>query len=628
MPLVIFRHNMIKATCAVHLTMLLFFVACYTDGYGQSCDDTACITRLQEKVSRKQKMKEDVVKVLNKSLVYLSYLNYSDRTTDRAFIGPAEFVPYKGKVIRKIDISILDPFGVSLEHPVAGKSTRFQKFANSIQFKTRQWAVRNELLFRPGERVEPISFADTERNLWQGGTFKDLKIYISPVEEDSSMVDVLMVLQDRWSWSISTGAQYNKATIGISFNNFLGMPQSISQKISFNYRKDNPYTVYGGYEYDNIRRSHINLSTDYQYENLNKGFEVQTWRDFFSANTRWAGHAFGGLYRESASVPNQLAQAIPTNIYYHYEDGWLAGAFKSPAIREALQRVVIAARVYRVAYIKRPYRISSDSSQMFFNGLYALSGVGLANWNYYVDHNVFGLGQTEYFTKGFNISFVNGYVQDEELGNRFYSGVDANYGGYIDRIGYLNTKVTYSGFSGSTGYNQVLGKWINQYYSAPVKLGRKFFLRQFINTLVTVGFDRPGDREIAMNNYNGVRGIFVNYIRGNRTYVFNFETDIYPKFKVLGFSSDLFVLANLALVQQGSFWGGQLCQGYGAGLRVRNLSLGIGFFEFTFVYYPSFSIPGYKPYSLLATTDNQRGIPKDNLFNANVLTPEFPGSGF
>jgi hypothetical protein len=618
-----------KRAYVARTMMLLFCAACYLHCVSQVCyDDDDCGDPLPQQQSRRQKLKDDAIRGLNKALVYISYLNYSDRTTDRVFTGPAEFEPYRGKKIRRIEIKIIDPFGVSLEHPIASHYTRFRKFANSIQFKTREWAVKNELLFKAGERVVPIQFADTEKNLWQGGTFKDLKIYMIPVDSDDDAIDVLMVLQDRWSWSISTGAQYNKAQLGISFNNFLGMPQSISQKISFNYRKDNPYTVYGGYEYDNIKRTHVSISSDYQYENLNKGGELQIWRDFFSVNTRWAGHAFAGVYREAAAVPNELAQAIPTNIFYNYEDGWLAGSFKLPEQKESLRRIIVAARVYRVDYINRPFMISSDTSQMFVNHLYALGGIGLANWNYYVDHSVFGLGNAEYFSKGFNISFVGGYDDDEELGKRFYSGVDANYGGYVNQIGYLNTKITYSGYLDKYAYNQLLGKWTNQFFSAPVDLGRKFFMRQFINTLLSVGFDRPSDREIAMNNYNGVRGIYVNYIRGSRTYVFNFETDIYPRFKVLGFSSDLFVLANIALVQQNSYTGGQLCQGYGAGIRLRNLSLGVGFFEFTFVYYPSFSIPGYKSYSLLATTDNLRGIPKDNLFSSGVLTPEFPSTGF
>ena len=233
------------------------------------------------------------------------------------------------------------------------------------------------------------------------------------------------------------------------------------------------------------------------------------------------------------------------------------------------------------------------------------------------------MGKAEYFPKGFNVSLVGGYDYDEELGKRFYSGIQSNYGGYVDKLGYINTKISYSGFLNKLAYNQLLAKWTNRFFSAPVNLGKKFFIRQFFTSQVFLGFNRPADRLIAMNNYNGVRGVFVNYIRGSRTYTFKFETDIYPKFKVLGFSSCLFVLADIAIVQQNSYSGGQLCQGYGAGLRLRNLSLGIGFFEFAFVYYPSFSIPGYKSYATLATTDYPKGISRDNLFDAGVLSPEF-----
>jgi len=186
------------------LLLLLCLVSCLRCSC-QECTDEDCS---DERPHLQVPLKDKIVKGLNKALVYISYLNYSDRTTDRVFTGPAEFEPYKGKIIRKIEIKILDPFGVTLENTVAGHYTRFQKFANSIQFKTREWAVKNELLFRAGERVVPIQFADTEKNLWQGGTFKDLKIYVVPVDDDEDKVDVLMVLQDRWSWSISTGMSF------------------------------------------------------------------------------------------------------------------------------------------------------------------------------------------------------------------------------------------------------------------------------------------------------------------------------------------------------------------------------------------------------------------------------------
>ena len=585
-------------------------------------NDDDCEAEIAQQQS-KQKNKEAALKVLNKALVYISYLNYSDRTSERVFTGPHEFEPHQGKIIRSIEMRILEPFGVSLEHPFTQHYTRFQKFANSIQFKTREWAVKNELLFKTGEPVDPIQFADSEKNLWQRGTFKDLKIYVVPIAGNDSLVDVFIELQDRWSWSISTSAQYNKAVIGFEFNNLMGMPQSVSQKISINYRRDNPFTVYGGYEYDNILHSHIDLGTEYQYENLNKGGAIHLSRDFFSVNARWAAQVNAGIYREQAAVPNELARAIPTNIFYNYQDVWGATSFNLSKSNDNLNRFIVASRVYRMSYMGRPYNISPDSSQMFFNHFFALGAIGYANWNYYVDHSVFFLGKAEYFPKGFNVSLVGGYDYDEELGKRFYSGIQSNYGGYVDKLGYINTKISYSGFLNKLAYNQLLAKWTNRFFSAPVNLGKKFFIRQFFTSQVFLGFNRPADRLIAMNNYNGVRGVFVNYIRGSRTYTFKFETDIYPKFKVLGFSSCLFVLADIAIVQQNSYSGGQLCQGYGAGLRLRNLSLGIGFFEFAFVYYPSFSIPGYKSYATLATTDYPKGISRDNLFDAGVLSPEF-----
>ena len=221
------------------------------------------------------------------------------------------------------------------------------------------------------------------------------------------------------------------------------------------------------------------------------------------------------------------------------------------------------------------------------------------------------------------MAFVAGLDDDEEMQKRFYSGVEANYGGYVKNFGYLNTRVSYSGFLNKKSYEQLLFKWTNHFFSAPLNLGRQIFIRQFITTHINLGFNRPADREIAMNNSNGVRGIFVNYIRGQRSYVFNFETDFYPKFKVLGFSSALFLFADIAVVQQNSLTEKQLYQGYGAGIRLRNLSLGINFFEFSFIYYPLFCLPDSKPYSIMATTDRRRGIPQENLFLPGILAPEF-----
>jgi hypothetical protein len=147
-------------------------------------------------------------------------------------------------------------------------------------------------------------------------------------------------------------------------------------------------------------------------------------------------------------------------------------------------------------------------------------------------------------------------------------------------------------------------------------------MRQFISVGINLGFNRPIGKELVLNNSSGMRGIFTNYIRGTRNYVFNFETDVYPTFKVLGFTSSVFAFANLAISQKGSLKDYQLKQAYGAGLRLRNMGLGIGSFEIMFVYYPDLNIPGLKPWSIAGGFENTRAVTPENLFLPNILNTE------
>jgi hypothetical protein len=403
----------------------------------------------------------------------------------------------------------------------------------------------------------------------------------------------------------------------------MGLPQSISNYVSFNFRKDNFYSLSGGYTYENIKRTHIDIKASYQYDNLNKGVWFKAQRNFFSANSEWAGHVFGSYQHQSAALPNDLGQAIPTNVTFNYQDVWLAKAFKLPALGPSfdLTRLIVSGRMYRNQYTNRPFEVSPDGSQIFLNRTYVLGSIGLANWDYYLDHSVFYLDQAEYFGKGFNPSLIFGYDYDEQLHQRFYSGAQMDYGRFAKGVGYFDTRASYGGFMKRSVYDQILGKISENFYSVPVKLGRRFMMRQFISGSVSLGFNRPENKELIMNNYNGVRGIFVNYVQGNRNYVLNLENDVYPTFKILGFSGAAFAFADFAYMQQNSITSGTFTQGYGVGLKLRNLSMGIGYFEITFAYYPKLSIP-IKPYAVIGNFINTRAIGADNLFEPSVLTTD------
>ena len=187
-----------------------------TDGalFAQSpYDDEVCLDKTVKQLKQEEEKKK-LMKGLDKTLIYISYLSYKDRSVDRPLMGIAEYEPYRGKIIRNIDIKVIDPYGVSIERPQNDHYNKFQKFANRIQIKTKDWVVRNDLLFKHGDRVVPVLFADTEKNLWQRNTFKDLKIFMVPVDGSEELIDVVVIVQDMWSWSLNTSLEYNKIAGG------------------------------------------------------------------------------------------------------------------------------------------------------------------------------------------------------------------------------------------------------------------------------------------------------------------------------------------------------------------------------------------------------------------------------
>lgn len=593
-----------------------------------SYDDNICPAKTPRQIKNEVAQKK-LLDGLSKTFIYIAYLSYSDRTVDRPLTGPEEFEQYRGKMIRDVNVRVISPYGVSIEKPQSDHFSKFQGFANRIQMKTKDWVVRNDLLFKSGETVDPILFADTEKNLWERRTFKDVKIFLVPVEGSYELVDVLVMVQDKWSWGINTHAAINGVSVGLELQNFLGLPQSFKNEIAFNFRKDNLYTYSGRYQFENIGRSHIDTRISYQYENFKKGGKVSVNRDFFSANSKWAGHIQGAFYKESAIAPNDLGSSIATNTMYNWQDVWLAGSFHMPgALGEKydLLRTVISGRMNRYQYNQRPYLHSPDGSQSFLNRIYFLGSIGFANWDYYLDHSVYYLDQAEYFSKGFNPSLILGFDYDEELQKRFYSGIQLDYGKYLVNAGYIDLRASYGGFTKKDSYQQILAKLSVNFYTRPIKLGRKFLFRQFIKGSANIGFNRPIGKELVLNNRTGLTGIYQDYIKGMRNYVINLETDVYPTFKVVGFSSSVFAFADIAIVQQNSIASFQLTQAYGAGIRLRHLGMGIDYFEFKFAYYPKLDIAGLKPYSIIGDFNNNRAITKDNLFVPKILTTDDVGS--
>jgi hypothetical protein len=134
-----------------------------------------------------------------------------------------------------------------------------------------------------------------------------------------------------------------------------------------------------------------------------------------------------------------------------------------------------------------------------------------------------------------------------------------------------------------------------------------------------MSFNRPAQNLLDLNGQ--VIGLSTTKYRGNHSFSFRIEEDFYANFKVLGFSSCVYIFANMGIISKNDirpFTKVETAQIVGFGLRLRNVNVGMGFIDLSFGYYPS--LPKELKQTYFGTNfvnPNQAGV--TNLFSSNYL---------
>ena len=616
--LCIFKMMMLKPiTCLISFLFLAGICSAQHDTISPAylIFDTAVTAKPSDTLSTFLKKASEGLK---KTIHYLSFTQYNDQKIDRPLQGPDAYEPIKGKKIGTITIKILYPFGVDIDDPDNYHPTKVQRFANKVQNKTRVWVIKNELLFKEGDVVDPLAFSDTERNLWLKNIYKDIKFIFIP--EDGDAVDVVIYIRDRWNWSLQTDIDFTHLSTGPVFSNLLGFPQQVALTGSFNYRLDNPYTISALYMYSNIAATHIDVTVSGRFDNLQRGGQFIINRPFFSGKTKWAGHAILNYYDERYIIPSPGGPALLAPNKVDNQDLWIALTLNLPGKLSKtypMYKLIAAARMIRTGYPQRLYIYSNDGTISFLNQTSVLGGLGFAQWDYYVDHNIYTLVQAEYFPKGISGAIIVGFQNDEILKRRAYVGAAIQYGYYFKNVGYFLSQFKYGGFPVINNYAQLLADWRNTFYTVHQRLG-KASLRQVFNFYGKWGYDRPFGRGVTVDNFNGLRGLYSNQLKGNNTYAFDYEIDFFAPKKILGFNSSMFLFADFAIIQQ-TIKDNTFQPGVGMGFRFRNVNLNVNFIQIMIAYYPGLNIPYQNVYNLLGSNRNDRQLQDRDLYEPTIL---------
>ena len=108
----------------------------------------------------------------------------------------ANSVYAEGKIIRKINIVTLDPFGQSVTDTTRMPKNWGERAGNSLHLKSKNLAIRNLLLFKRDEPYNGYEIKETERIIRSQKYISRVKITEELVSTSSDSVDVTIRVLD------------------------------------------------------------------------------------------------------------------------------------------------------------------------------------------------------------------------------------------------------------------------------------------------------------------------------------------------------------------------------------------------------------------------------------------------
>jgi hypothetical protein len=516
--------------------------------------------------------------------------------------------PYKdfeGKIIRKISIVTLDPFGYSaIDTAVVPKNILF-KTGNNLHVKTQHFTIINLLLVHNNEPFDSLLVKESERLVRSQNYVGDVLFEVVPVAATPDSVDIHIRVLDKWSFIPDANFSTARLSFGFTENNFAGFGHGFNNEYAWN-RSNGKNAFATNYSIPNIRNSYISTVLHYNIdENNNFGEALTVDRPFFSPLARWAAGMIIARQFQNDSFPDPLSGHVLQDLEFNTQDYWAGSAnriLKGNTEEERTTNGIIAGRYLRVRYREKPDEVH-DSLHIYSNEDFYLAGVGISTRKYFKDSYIFNFGVVEDVPVGRVLGITGGYQIRNSIG-RLYLGARASFGNYYD-WGYISPTIEYGTFFHGPFLEQgVLIAGAN-YFSNLYGIGN-WRIRQFAKPQITWGLNRFSYDSLTINNENGIRG-FSGSSRGTKKVVLTFQTQSYAPWNFGGFRFGPFLICSLGMLgnDTSGFKNSQVYTQLGIGTLIKNDYLVFSDFQLSLAYYPSIPGNGYDIFKANAfvTTD-------------------------
>jgi len=491
---------------------------------------------------------------------------------------------FEGKVIRKIDIQTLDPFGYSITDTIS-QLTLLSKAGNKLHLKSQHITIRNLLLFHQNQRFDSLLVKESERLVRSNSYVSNVSFFVKSTSNKSDSVDIFIREIDNWSLVPKVIASTSSNTVILTEENFLGLGHEFRNNFSRNISNGiNAYST--NYVIPNIQNTYISTTLHYEadeYKNFNKSLNVD--RPFYSPLAKWAG---------GVSIKSINSVTTPLKYKYNTQDYWAGYAkqvFKGNSLDERTTSLILTTRYFHTHFLEMP-SIIEDPLAYYSDENFYLAGIGISTRKYVQDKYVFKYGITEDVPIGKVYGLTAGY-QLKNGSNRLYLGARFSTGNYYS-WGYFSYNLEYeSFFLASIAQEGILTADIN-YFTGLFEIG-KWKFRQFVKPELTLGINRLPIDSLTLNDGYGLGGFKSKNLSGTSRFLLSLQTQVYAPWNLIGFRFGPFLTYTLGVLghPETGFKDQRLFSQIGLGVLIKNENLIINTFQFSFSFYPQMPGNGY-----------------------------------
>jgi len=492
------------------------------------------------------------------------------------------FLPFEGLVIRNIHLLGREAFGeVALDTTISfmeepsdelvTRASPFERALNALAHQTREGRVREFLLFREGDPLDPFALADSERLLRQEAAIQDAKIEVVQWEDRPGEVDVLVLVRDRWPWGVRGKVKSADASEVEVFHRNLG-GRGLNLEVEALYTRDRSPEV--GWRartsLDNLGGSFVDVAGEAQrtWDEERTAFVAE--RGFAHPDLRLVGGA--GLVARTEYDHPDLPEGA--SLRTHGRDAWLGWGIPVKQADERHRgrlRLIPAVGIASVDYRDPPYEYATSDDQWRDATRY-LGQFSVAGIDYYTTNLVYSYGETEDIPAGMFLGLVGGFEHGEQS-DRAYHGIRALWPRFLDGRRYLALDAAFGGFRRHGHFEDgVLDLRLSGF--SPLRRQDYGHWRHFYAASYTTGINRVGETPLRLDELS-LRDLDSEAVAGQQRLTAGAESILFTPLAFFGFKMAAFGYAEAGFVadEDEALFAQRLNSDVGVGLRLNNPNL-------------------------------------------------------